>query len=261
LGYVNAEKLSELMSSAKCLVFPSLYEGFGMPVVEALQVGTPVACSNSTSLPEVGGGAAEYFDPMDPVEMADAIERAFNNGNLPEWREKARHQAGKFSFEMTANLLIDAMDEFSSRGPDLGVSRRSSPSNRLGDFWRDFPSVDLIILPDWKMGKCDVKADEFKALNSLSIARLNPICLRAIHCRDGTVVSVPESDGLPLAPYRKALASVAEGKLVIYLPKREVDPGRSKISRLFAIQVVFWQLKILRRTCREALMAILTGLW
>jgi glycosyltransferase involved in cell wall biosynthesis len=59
LGYVSAEKLQELMRSAKWLVFPSLHEGFGMPVIEALRVGTPVACSNTTSLLEVGGEAAE----------------------------------------------------------------------------------------------------------------------------------------------------------------------------------------------------------
>ena len=77
-GHVSADELVELYRSAACLVFPSLYEGFGLPPLEAMACGCPVACSNATSLPEVCGDAAEYFDPHSPDEMAAAVLRALD---------------------------------------------------------------------------------------------------------------------------------------------------------------------------------------
>ncbi len=77
-GHVSADELVELYRSAACLVFPSLYEGFGLPPLEAMACGCPIACSNATSLPEVCGDAAEYFDPHSPDEMAAAVLRALD---------------------------------------------------------------------------------------------------------------------------------------------------------------------------------------
>jgi glycosyltransferase involved in cell wall biosynthesis len=82
-GHVTMDELVELYRSAACLVFPSLYEGFGLPPLEAMACGCPVAASNATSLPEVCGEAAEYFDPLSPEDMADAILRAVD-GRLVE---------------------------------------------------------------------------------------------------------------------------------------------------------------------------------
>jgi glycosyltransferase involved in cell wall biosynthesis len=75
-GHVSADELVDLYRGAACLVFPSLYEGFGLPPLEAMACGCPVATSNATSLPEVCGEAAEYFDPLSTGEMAEAILRA-----------------------------------------------------------------------------------------------------------------------------------------------------------------------------------------
>jgi glycosyltransferase involved in cell wall biosynthesis len=77
-GHVSLDELVELYRSASCLVFPSLYEGFGLPPLEAMACGCPVAVSNATSLPEVCGDAAEYFDPFSPEDMATAIFRALD---------------------------------------------------------------------------------------------------------------------------------------------------------------------------------------
>ncbi len=77
------DALVDLYRSAGCLVFPSLYEGFGLPPLEAMACGCPVAVSNATSLPEVCGDAAEYFDPLSPEDMAAAILRALD-GRLVE---------------------------------------------------------------------------------------------------------------------------------------------------------------------------------
>ena len=72
-GRITDEQLDALMRGADALVHPSLYEGFGLVVVEAMARGCPVVCSNATALPETGGDAARYFDPLDVDDMADAI--------------------------------------------------------------------------------------------------------------------------------------------------------------------------------------------
>lgn len=81
-GYLSNTTLSELMSNSKGLVFPSLYEGFGIPVVEAMAAGIPVACSNTTSLPEVAGDAALLFDPRSPDQISRAIKSLFDDMEL-----------------------------------------------------------------------------------------------------------------------------------------------------------------------------------
>ena len=72
-GYVSDEVLASLYTNAEMFVFPSLYEGFGIPVLEAFQYGTPVACSNRAALPEIAGDAAVYFDPTDVEGMAEML--------------------------------------------------------------------------------------------------------------------------------------------------------------------------------------------
>jgi glycosyltransferase involved in cell wall biosynthesis len=100
-GFVSADELVELYQSASALVFPSLYEGFGQPPLEAMACGCPVAASNTTSLPEVCGDAAAYFDPMSVEDMAKAIEEVLarpetyvehglKRGPLFTWDECAR---------------------------------------------------------------------------------------------------------------------------------------------------------------------------
>ena len=261
LGYVSVEKLQELMRSAKCLVFPSLYEGFGMPVIEALRFGTPVACSNTTSLPEVGGEAAEYFDPNDAAQMAQAVERAISNASNPEWQERARRQSVKFTFERSAKLLLEAMEEVSLRGPDPEVLQRRSAPLQLSDYWQSFPSLDAILLPVGCRDYSEIKVEDFKALNRLDMARLNPISMGALFARGQKIAVNGEFKNLPFRVYRQVLCLVAEGKLVIHLPQSGRSGKPQKISRLIAIQALFWQFKILRRTCREAVMAVVTGKW
>ncbi|MHC1788867.1 glycosyltransferase [Solidesulfovibrio sp.] len=98
-GYVSDEELSALLTGAKALIFPSLFEGFGMPLVEAMAVGTPILCSDVTSLPEVGGDAALYFDPRRPDDMAAAMARLLDEPGLAErlvarGRERLAHIGG-----------------------------------------------------------------------------------------------------------------------------------------------------------------------
>ena len=98
-GHVSADELVELYRSTACLVFPSLYEGFGLPPLEAMACACPVATSNATSLPEVCGDAAEYFDPFSPEDMAAAIVRALD-GRLVE---RGLTRAAGFTWEACAH--------------------------------------------------------------------------------------------------------------------------------------------------------------
>jgi glycosyltransferase involved in cell wall biosynthesis len=82
LGHVPDEHLPGLYAGARCFVLPSLYEGFGLPCLEAMACGTPVVASDAASLPETCGGAAVLVDPRDPIAIADAVERAAGDEQL-----------------------------------------------------------------------------------------------------------------------------------------------------------------------------------
>jgi glycosyltransferase involved in cell wall biosynthesis len=82
LGYLPEDQLIAVWRGCSFLIFPSLYEGFGIPVLEAMQFGKPVLCSNVTSLPEVAGDAALYFDPRKPAEIVQCLEKIIGNREL-----------------------------------------------------------------------------------------------------------------------------------------------------------------------------------
>ncbi|HUD43921.1 MAG TPA: glycosyltransferase family 1 protein [Patescibacteria group bacterium] len=110
LEFVSDDELAILYSNAKCFVFPSLYEGFGLPVLEAMQHDCPVITSNVSSLPEAGGDAALYVDPLDVEDMAKKIEKVLNDSNLrKEMIKKGREQVKKFSWEKAAKETLDVL--------------------------------------------------------------------------------------------------------------------------------------------------------
>jgi glycosyltransferase involved in cell wall biosynthesis len=107
LGYLSYEDLPYLYNLARMMVFPSLFEGFGIPLVEAMACGCPVACSNTTSLPEVAGDAAVFFDPTSPEDMAEKISQFWNDdGRLHEMRARGLERAKLFSWSDTARKTI-----------------------------------------------------------------------------------------------------------------------------------------------------------
>lgn len=111
-GYVTEEDLPTLLSGARLFVLPSLYEGFGLPVLEALACGTPVVCSNASSLPEVVGDAAILVDPLDVEELAAAMERILGNEALQaELIERGLEQARRFSWERCARKTLAVLEE------------------------------------------------------------------------------------------------------------------------------------------------------
>lgn len=108
-GRVEPNDLSALLSAAEMLVYPSYFEGFGIPILEAMYAETAVIASRTTSMPEVGGDAVLYIDPSDIDDIAHAISRLRDRTLRQEFIEKGRLQRQKFSWEITANLLWDSM--------------------------------------------------------------------------------------------------------------------------------------------------------
>jgi glycosyltransferase involved in cell wall biosynthesis len=108
LGYVSDDDLAALYSGARVFVFPSLYEGFGLPPLEAMSCGTPVITSNTTSLPEVVGDAAITVDPENTDEIADSLERVLSDDDLAKGLSgKGLERAGSFSWSDTARQMLD----------------------------------------------------------------------------------------------------------------------------------------------------------
>jgi len=100
LGRIPLDELADLYRSAAALVFPSLYEGFGQPPLEAMACGCPVACSNAASLPEVCGDAARLFDPTSVEEIVEAVEDVL--ARPKEWSARGLAHAAAFTWEATA---------------------------------------------------------------------------------------------------------------------------------------------------------------
>jgi glycosyltransferase involved in cell wall biosynthesis len=100
LGSVPAEHLASLYRRAACLVYPSLYEGFGLPVLEAMACGCPVAASNAGAIPEVAGDAAVLFDPLDVDAIAAAMLEV--DGHREELRERGLARAARYTWDESA---------------------------------------------------------------------------------------------------------------------------------------------------------------
>ena len=110
LGYVDDAMIPHLYRNASVFVLPSLVEGFGLPVLEAMHHGTLIACSNTGSLPEVGGDVPVYFDPLSARSIASGLGGAlqrFDNRDI--WVEKGYEQANLFSWDRCADIIMTEM--------------------------------------------------------------------------------------------------------------------------------------------------------
>ena len=111
-GFVTDDELVALYSSTACLVFPSLYEGFGLPPLEAMACGAPVVASNRSSIPEVVGGAGILVDATDADDIADGIERVvLSEETSADLRRRGREHSRQFTWDRCAQLTVAAYHE------------------------------------------------------------------------------------------------------------------------------------------------------
>jgi glycosyltransferase involved in cell wall biosynthesis len=113
-GYVTDAELRALYEHAGCFVFPSLYEGFGIPPLEAMVCGCPAVVANTASLPEVCGDAVLYFDPRDPDDIARVIRLALEPGRREELRHRGRDRAARFTWARASRALVGTIDRIAS---------------------------------------------------------------------------------------------------------------------------------------------------
>jgi len=107
VGRTTDEELAALYRGARCLVYPSLYEGFGLPLLEAMHNGCPVIASDIAALREVGGDAALYCDALQPPAIAAALRVLIEHpARRDELRERGRARAGQFGWDASAQALL-----------------------------------------------------------------------------------------------------------------------------------------------------------
>jgi glycosyltransferase involved in cell wall biosynthesis len=110
LGYVSDSELKALYENAFGFIFPSIYEGFGLPILEAMNCDCPVLCSSAASLPETGGEAVLYFNPSDTDSLVAVIHRFLNDPALKaSLQKRGRENAKRFSWEKTARETLKAL--------------------------------------------------------------------------------------------------------------------------------------------------------
>lgn len=125
-GALPDVELAALVKNASLCVIPSLYEGFCLPMVEAMACGVPTIASNSSCIPEVSGGILEYFDPLSVEEMAQAIGRALEDSDLRErLRRGGLARAAEFSWERCARETLRVLESAAEHGSKHPIASRS----------------------------------------------------------------------------------------------------------------------------------------
>jgi glycosyltransferase involved in cell wall biosynthesis len=145
LNYVPFDDLPALLNGADLMVYPSLYEGFGLPPLEAMSCGTPVVASNTSSLPEVVGDAGILVDPERVEDLTAAMRRVLTDANLrATLRAQGLIQAKKFSWERTASLTLTAYEK---------VYRRLRNSRRKRRQRRDLKTAYWKAIREWAVAQ------------------------------------------------------------------------------------------------------------
>jgi len=108
LGYVDKMELRRLYAGAAAFVYPGIYEGFGLPIVEAMACGTPVVTSSTGSAPEIAGGAAVVVDPFDTASIESGLERATLPQEAEQLRSLGYQRVRAFRWDVAAQSTLDA---------------------------------------------------------------------------------------------------------------------------------------------------------
>jgi len=124
-GHLNEEEFAELFDRAGALVYPSLHEGFGIPLVEAMRFRKPIICSRYTSIPEIAGSAALYINAKDPVELASSMKRISEDHELrARLVYSGEHRIGEFSISKEVQKLAEILLIAKKNNNKLAVFRR-----------------------------------------------------------------------------------------------------------------------------------------
>ena len=122
LSHVSDSELSSLYAGCEAFLFPSLYEGWGLPVAEALQFGRPVIASNAGSIPEVGGELVRYVDPWSPREWANELLKIIKGQvELADWSKEISRNFEPSDWASAASTLITMADELRARKPSMQI--------------------------------------------------------------------------------------------------------------------------------------------
>lgn len=199
-GFLSAEKMAALYERASVFVMPSLSEGFGLPLIEAMSVNVPCACSETSSLGEIGEDAALLFDPESADEIKVAIERILTDKNLAEeLSQKGKIRSGLFDWKKHAQTLLALAQSLYDRHAKLDIVDISFENRRVADMLE-------ILKKDLDGG--DGKTVAFINTHYLNTAYENPEQLRRLQKFDYVL---PDGSGVSLAckimgyPYRDNL--------------------------------------------------------
>ena len=112
LGFVKDEEMPSLYRNSSLYAFPSFYEGFGIPILEAMESEVPVVCANTSSLPEIGGDAVITFSPDSPQDIKNKIEQVLSDPNLQKLMiDKGKKQVKNFSWEKHCKIIIEEYEK------------------------------------------------------------------------------------------------------------------------------------------------------
>ena len=116
LNYLQDDELAKILAAAYALIYPSFFEGFGVPIIEAMQCGVPVIASNTSSMPEVGGNAALYASPTDVNELAEQMMQLYKNETMRnQMIQLGFTQSAKFSWDESAKKLWQIIEGVSKK--------------------------------------------------------------------------------------------------------------------------------------------------
>jgi len=143
LGYIEDKEIPAIYKNAIGLVFPSLFEGFGIPLLEAMKTNCPILCSNTTSIPEVAGNAALYFDPLSITDIVDKLNQFLSSKKLrQELMKKGNKQIKKFSYKKTTKKTLEILKKITrEENYKLNIPKNNS-----------WPKIS-IITPSYNQGK------------------------------------------------------------------------------------------------------------
>lgn len=198
--YVNNDDLKSLYEHCRMLVFPTLYEGFGMPVLESMTFGKPVICSNVTSLPEIVGDAALMFDPRKPDDIANCIHKVYTDQAFAKQLvDKGRSRAKLFNdSELMAKRYLEVINQTLAEGPEYslathGIYPDSWTSERFFiTYPSDVASREIEVefnFPDWRPEEhLEIKYEHLKEMVHEKINRAEVKTLKLpLNMRGGVI--------------------------------------------------------------------------